>query len=85
MNPTDRGRIVLTASIFCGRCQRWHDLDAMRKRSAGEQARQIGYRFTRAEGWVCPACLHVATCPECVGKPTGHGCMKGYELRKTFG
>lgn len=56
--PKIRGRIQADTWINCGRCDYgmgWSDTGA---REAARLAREDGWRYTRADGWVCPGCLN---------------------------
>lgn len=69
---SEKGRIVFSASIWCGRCR--HFTDGLHRQRPAADAKAQGFRLTRREGWICPACAHVDCCQECeMGRPCSTG------------
>lgn len=53
-----RGSMDVTFTVCCGRCSCCTKyMDARRRSDANTEAKSIGWKFTRHEGWVCPGCL----------------------------
>ena len=50
------GAIYIDCSVWCGLCGYEQSLEASGKREAAKLARQAGWHYTRAGGWVCPQC-----------------------------
>lgn len=63
-----RGRIVAEYVADCGRCDAEEDLAERSRREALRQAREWGWRYTRACGWVCPDCLRMESAAHEVGE-----------------
>ncbi len=54
------GRMFMIPSfvVECGRCEERESLDGcQRSADAPQHARDIGWKLTKADGWVCPQCL----------------------------
>ena len=56
------GRITVTLTVWCGRhdeegwCPQWEYLQSTKMRNAHQEAKRLGWTFTREHGWVCPRC-----------------------------
>lgn len=50
-----KGRIVLDFSVFCG-CGYWDHLNIATKSQAKNATKRIGWKYTQADGYVCPRC-----------------------------
>lgn len=53
-----KGRISIQYTIWCGRCSRWDYLPEVGKvkNSPTCVAKDLGFKFIKTEGWVCPDC-----------------------------
>jgi len=50
------GHITNDYTIFCGLCTQWVIANSHTKKGAIEDAKQFGYKKTKAHGWLCPHC-----------------------------
>jgi hypothetical protein len=53
-----KGKITTEFTLWCGGegCDTWEQLGARHKTQAEALGREYGWKNTRAEGWLCPAC-----------------------------
>jgi len=52
-----KGHVSWQATVFCGWCDHWSYLDGRGGRRIAAGARHMGWKLTKAHGWLCPACL----------------------------
>ena len=52
-----RGYINRQHTIWCGICSNWEQVSEHRKSSAIKAFRGLGWKYTKACGYVCPDCL----------------------------
>ncbi len=43
-------------SITCGGCMKMQYLHVHTRQAASAEAKEQGWRYTRRQGWICPAC-----------------------------
>lgn len=57
--PDTAGRIFMIPKfvVECGRCGRREAVESDNSKSAPAEIRALGWKFTKADGWVCPDCL----------------------------
>lgn len=78
-----RGRISFTLYVSCPACLNVRDFpDAANRRDLAATIRRRGWRNTREHGWLCPACIHAAKCPECTAE---RECGDAWTLRRDMG
>lgn len=51
-----RGRIMREYWVGCGLCYEHEALADLRSMTPIENAKQLGWKYTKARGWVCPVC-----------------------------
>lgn len=59
-----RGTVVLSFAVFCASlstdCYTWTGDQCSTRKDAKKEAVRLGWRFTRAHGWLCPTCQEKA-------------------------
>lgn len=51
-----KGIISGQFTVFCGLCDEWMYLGAMKLKPAHSEAREKEWRLTKKNGWICPKC-----------------------------
>jgi hypothetical protein len=53
------GEISNEFTVWCARCDEWHQESTRKKAWAVEVFKVLGWRKTRWDGWFCPKCREV--------------------------
>lgn len=55
-----KGAISNQLTVWCAHCQVWDYLHSKKLQGAHKEAKQLGWTYTRKDGWVCPKCSNNA-------------------------
>lgn len=51
-----KGYISRQHTAWCGACGNWEQVDEQLRAAAEKRFRKMGWKCTKKDGWLCPAC-----------------------------